>query len=54
MTELENQHQNGQTKLSDVERGIIRQVEYYFGDFNLARDEFLKKTIKVRVFPSFQ
>jgi len=46
MTESENQHQNGQTTLNDVEKKIIRQVEYYFGDFNLARDEFLKKTIK--------
>ena len=25
----------------DVEKKIIRQVEYYFGDFNLPRDKFL-------------
>lgn len=30
---------------SDLELKIIRQVEYYFGDFNLSRDKFLKEAI---------
>jgi len=30
----------------DLEKKIIRQVEYYFGDINLARDKFMKEQIK--------
>ena len=30
----------------DVEKKIIRQVEYYFGDFNLPRDKFLMEETK--------
>lgn len=31
---------------SDLEKQIIRQVEYYFGDINLPRDKFLQGQIK--------
>ncbi|XP_045620201.2 la protein homolog [Procambarus clarkii] len=41
---------NGQTadedQTKDVETKIIRQVEYYFGDYNLPRDKFLQEEIK--------
>ncbi|XP_023023803.2 la autoantigen-like [Leptinotarsa decemlineata] len=30
---------------SDLEKKIIQQIEYYFGDFNLRRDKFLKEKI---------
>jgi len=33
-------------EISPLERKIIRQVEYYFGDFNLPRDKFLKESVK--------
>lgn len=33
-------------EISPLERNIIRQVEYYFGDFNLPRDKFLKECVK--------
>ena len=32
--------------LSDLEQKIIRQVEYYFGDYNLPKDKFLQEEIK--------
>lgn len=31
---------------TDVEKKVIRQVEYYFGDVNLPRDKFLKEEVK--------
>lgn len=31
---------------SDLEKKIIHQVEYYFGDINLPRDKFLQEKIK--------
>lgn len=31
---------------SDLEKKIIRQIEYYFGDINLPRDKFLQEKIK--------
>lgn len=34
------------SEVSDVEKKIIRQVEYYFGDCNLPRDRFLQEQIK--------
>ncbi|XP_066945149.1 la protein homolog [Macrobrachium rosenbergii] len=41
---------NGQTAAAnqsqDVDEKIIRQVEYYFGDYNLPRDKFLQEEIK--------
>jgi len=33
-------------EISPLERQIIRQVEYYFGDFNLPKDKFLQETMK--------
>jgi len=33
-------------EISPLERKIIRQVEYYFGDFNLPRDKFLRESVK--------
>ena len=32
--------------LNTLEGKIVRQVEHYFGDYNLPRDKFLKETIK--------
>ena len=50
MTETEKvetvEAKNGASAISDTEDKIIRQIEYYFGDFNLSRDKFLKDTIK--------
>ncbi|KAJ8960906.1 hypothetical protein NQ318_020205 [Aromia moschata] len=31
---------------TDLEQKIIRQIEYYFGDYNLSRDKFLKEKVK--------
>ena len=30
----------------ELEAKIVRQVEHYFGDYNLPRDKFLKETIQ--------
>ena len=51
MTEIKNEteaaeKQEPTTEPSINELKIIRQVEYYFGDFNLSRDKFLKDLIK--------
>ncbi|XP_075539604.1 la protein homolog [Dermacentor variabilis] len=35
------------TSVSAIEAKIIKQVEYYFGDFNLSRDKFLQGKIKM-------
>ena len=32
--------------LDTLEGKIVRQVEHYFGDYNLPRDKFLKETIQ--------
>ncbi|XP_042891518.1 la protein homolog [Penaeus japonicus] len=32
--------------IQDIEAKIIRQVEYYFGDYNLPRDKFLQEEVK--------
>jgi len=38
---------NGVTaEISDLEQKLIRQIEYYFGDYNLIKDNFLQQTIK--------
>jgi len=52
MTEIEKteasngaaEAQNGSN--ADVSKQIIRQVEYYFGDWNLPRDKFLQEQLK--------
>lgn len=31
---------------SDLEKKIIQQVEYYFGDINMPRDKFMQEKIK--------
>lgn len=31
--------------IQDIEAKIIRQVEYYFGDYNLPRDKFLQEEV---------
>ena len=36
-----------EVELSDLDQKIIRQVEYYFSDYNLPRDNFLKEQISV-------
>ncbi|CAM1297698.1 SSB (predicted), partial [Pycnogonum litorale] len=38
---------NGNQDPSQLESKIIRQIEYYFGDHNLARDKFLKEQVKL-------
>ncbi|KAG8184909.1 hypothetical protein JTE90_017764 [Oedothorax gibbosus] len=35
------------SQISDLEQKIIRQVEYYFGNFNLSKDKFLREQIKL-------
>jgi len=37
---------NGVTEASDLEKKIIRQIEHYFGDYNMSRDKFLQETVK--------
>ena len=32
---------------SDLERKIIRQLEYYFGDYNLPKDRFMRDLMEV-------
>ncbi|XP_043852094.1 lupus La protein [Dromiciops gliroides] len=40
--------ENGDSeKMTDLESKICQQIEYYFGDFNLPRDKFLKEQIKI-------
>lgn len=33
-------------EISDLEKKIIRQIEYYFGDVNLPKDKFMKEKLK--------
>ena len=42
MTENSNGAANGVETVQPLEKKIIRQVEYYFGDFNMPKDKFLK------------
>ncbi|XP_066494073.1 lupus La protein homolog [Tiliqua scincoides] len=37
---------NGNDNVSDLERKVCQQIEYYFGDYNLPRDKFLQDVIK--------
>uniref|UniRef100_G1PUB9 La ribonucleoprotein n=1 Tax=Myotis lucifugus TaxID=59463 RepID=G1PUB9_MYOLU len=39
--------ENGDEKMAALEAKICHQIEYYFGDFNLPRDKFLKEQIKL-------
>ncbi len=38
--------ENGAEAASALEKQIIRQIEYYFGDANLKRDRFLQERVK--------
>ncbi|KAK9511206.1 hypothetical protein O3M35_005809 [Rhynocoris fuscipes] len=38
--------ENSKNGFSELDGKIIRQVEYYFGDFNLLKDKFLQEQIK--------
>lgn len=40
-----NGHSNGNISTDKVAK-VIRQVEYYFGDVNLARDKFMQEELK--------
>ncbi|CAH3159775.1 unnamed protein product [Porites lobata] len=41
-----NEGTNGHTEVpSDLERKIIKQIEFYFGDKNLPRDKFLRQKV---------
>ncbi|CAH1789837.1 unnamed protein product [Owenia fusiformis] len=37
---------NGTTEVTDVQKKIIKQIEYYFGDINLSKDRFMQQEIK--------
>ena len=43
-----DQKSNNKDKMSNeqLQAKIVRQVEHYFGDYNLPRDKFLKETIQ--------
>lgn len=45
-TPAENVPANGDAGVAELSSKILRQVEYYFGDFNLPRDRFLQEQIK--------
>ena len=45
-TENGAEKKNATYNLDTLEGKIVRQVEHYFGDYNLPRDKFLKETIK--------
>ncbi|KAJ6660749.1 hypothetical protein lerEdw1_017375 [Lerista edwardsae] len=34
-------------EMSDLERKVCQQIEYYFGDYNLLRDKFLQDQLKI-------
>ena len=45
--EVAGAEKNGDSSnVTATELKVIRQIEYYFGDYNLTRDKFLKDTIK--------
>ena len=50
MTEADTktQESNGAaaTESGDVSSEVLRQLDYYFGDFNLPKDKFLKNAIE--------
>ena len=33
-------------EISELESRIIKQIEYYFGDYNIGKDKFLQEEIK--------
>ena len=44
-TKPEGSEENAAATVSTTEAAIIRQLEYYFGDANLAKDKFMKDQI---------
>ncbi|XP_050362195.1 la protein homolog [Nymphalis io] len=42
-----NKTENNTEEETDLDKAIIRQLEYYFGDLNLPRDNFLREQIKL-------
>ncbi|KAJ8729676.1 hypothetical protein PYW08_001257 [Mythimna loreyi] len=47
MSDNEESSSSEVEEISDLESSIIMQVEYYFGDRNMRRDEFLKRELKL-------
>lgn len=45
--EKQEESKNVATEPSDLEKQIIRQIEYYFGDINLPKDKFMLEQIKL-------
>lgn len=43
----EDEHQDVASGISPLDAKIIKQIEYYFGDFNLPRDKFLREKVKI-------
>ncbi|GBM14834.1 Lupus La protein [Araneus ventricosus] len=46
-TEVITPAEDSSSNISELEQKIIRQVEYYFGNFNLCKDKFLREQIKL-------
>ncbi|CAL1289380.1 unnamed protein product [Larinioides sclopetarius] len=46
-TEVISPAEDSSKNISELEQKIIRQVEYYFGNFNLCKDKFLREQIKL-------
>lgn len=42
----ENTVENKAEEMTELDKKIIRQVEYYFGDINLPKDKFMKEKVK--------
>lgn len=43
----EDEQQDISSSVSPLDAKIIKQIEYYFGDFNLPRDKFLREKVKL-------
>ncbi|XP_055931736.1 lupus La protein homolog isoform X2 [Argiope bruennichi] len=46
-TEVITPAEDSSSDISELEQKIIRQIEYYFGNFNLCKDKFLREQIKL-------
>lgn len=44
-TKAEEGEGETQTQQQDVDAKIVKQIEYYFGDYNLPRDKFLQQEV---------
>ncbi|KAB7503593.1 La-like protein [Armadillidium nasatum] len=47
MPTTENSETNGNVVSEELKTKIVKQVEYYFGNYNLPRDKFLSEQVKV-------